>query len=91
METYLFHWVDAYEDVKGSIEANDVSHAAILVSMECGTEPGRPRWKRYGIKENRIDECPRDVEFVIFSRMNDYVLEIKKAGSRKRKPLRLFA
>lgn len=91
METYQYHWVDAYENVKGTIEAYDISHAALLITIECGTEPGRPRWKRYGIKEHRISECPRDTELVIFSRMNEYLLEVKKVGSRKRKPLRLFA
>lgn len=91
METYQYQWVDDYENVKGTIEAYDISHAALLIAIECGTEPGKPRWKRYGIKEHRIAGIPRDTELVIFSRMNEYVLEVKKVGSRKRKPLRLFA
>ena len=91
MDSFCFHWVDAYENVRGTVEAYDISNAAILVTGECGTEPGKPRWKRYGIREHRIEDCPRDVELVIFSRMNEYFLEIKKVGSRKRTPLRLFA
>lgn len=91
MESYRFHWVDAYENVKGEIEAYDAAHAALLVLGECGTEPNRPRFSRYGIRERSITKCGRDVELVIFSRLNEYFLEIKKSGSRKRKPLSLYA
>ena len=91
MKTFQYHWVDAYENVKGSVEAYDIAHAAILVAADCGTEPNRPRWYRYGIKEHLITACPNDVELVVFSRMNEYHLEVKKIGSRKRKALRLFA
>jgi hypothetical protein len=34
METYQYHWVDAYEDVKGTVETYDISHVALLISME---------------------------------------------------------
>lgn len=91
MNTYLFYWVDAYEKVRGEVNAYDATHAALMVLGECGTEPGKPRFSRYGIRERSIESCPKDVELVVFERINEYFLEIKKNGSRKRKPLRLYA
>ncbi len=91
MEQYRYRYVDAYEKADGVIEAMDIGGAAIAVLQECGTEPNRPRWKRYGIKERLVAECPRDAELVVFSRINEYHLELSKVGTRKRKPLRLYA
>ena len=91
MDSYRFHWVDAYEDVRGEVAAYDAAHAALLVLGECGTEPNKPRFSRYGIREKSITQCASDIELVFFSRMNEYHLEIKKVGSRKRKPLMLYA
>ena len=91
MPSFSYLFVDAYENVRGIVEAPDPTLAAIQVLIECGTEPNRPRHSRYGIREQSLGRCPRDAELVIFSRMDEYVLELKLVGSRKRKPLRLYA
>ncbi len=93
MEQYRYRYVDAYEKADGVVEAMDIGGAAIVVLQECGTEPNRPRWKRYGIRENRIASVPGDTELVIFEgfETGSYCLELTKVGSRKRKPLRLYA
>lgn len=93
MNQYRFRYVDAYETVSGVIEAMDIGGAAISVLQDCGTEPKRPRWKRYGIRENIIASVPGSVELVIFEgfEAGSYCLELSRVGSRKRKPLRLYA
>lgn len=93
MVQFRYRFVDAYEKVDGLVEALDAGHAAVLVLQECGTEPGRPRWQRYGIKERSLDKAPRDAELVIFARLGDgsYWLELRKVGTRKRKHLRFYA
>jgi hypothetical protein len=90
---YHFHFVDAYEDVQGEVEALDVAHAAILVLKQCGTEPARPRCGRYGIKVRDLEQAPREAELVVFDRFPNevYRLEIRKVGTKKRKPLQLYA
>lgn len=89
MNQYRYRYVDAYEDVKGVIDALDIGGAAIAVLQAEGTEPGRPRWKRYGIREHIVAGVPRDTELVIFVGFEkaSYCLELTKIGSRKRKPL----
>ena len=93
MPEFNYRFVDAYEKVSGVIEAADAGHAAILVLQDCGSEPQRPRWKRYGVKESIIAQTPNDAELVIYEgfEKNSYGLEITKVGTRKRKPLRLYA
>lgn len=90
---YHYRYEDAYESVKGVVEAIDIAAAAIAVLQECGTEPKRPRWKRYGIREDRIASVPPGTELVIFQGFEAaaYCLELSKVGSGKRKPLRIFA
>lgn len=93
MNQYRYRYVDAYESVNGVVEATDIAGAAISILQECGTEPKRPRWKRYNIRENKISSVPANVELVIFEgfESGSYCLELIKVGSRKRKPMRLYA
>lgn len=93
MPLFNYQFVDAYENVKGQIEAVDAGHAAILVLQECGSEPKRPRWRRYGIKETAIDQTPKNAEVVYYEgfEANSYAMTITKVGTRKRKPHRIYA
>ena len=93
MNQYRFRYVDAYESVSGTVDAMDIAGAAISVLQECGTEPGRPRWRRYNIRENRVSAVPANVELVIFEgfEAGSYCLELIKVGTKKRKPLLLYA
>lgn len=93
MIQYRYRYIDAYETVEGVVDATDIAGAAIVVLRECGSEPKRPRWKRYDIPEDKIDRVPKDAEFVVFEgfETGSYALEIIKVGSRKRKPLRFYA
>lgn len=93
MPQFNFRFTDAYETASGVIEAADAGHAATLVLQECGSEPWRPRWKRYSIKEASIERTPNDAELVIYEgfETGSYGLEVSKVGTRKRKPFRLYA
>ena len=93
MTTFKYRYVDAYEIVEGEIEAPCITSAALHVLQDDGSEPGRPRWQRYTIRERAVTAAPDDVEFVHYHRYGNgtYDLTLKKVGSRKRKPLRIFA
>lgn len=90
---FKYRYVDSYESVEGEIEAENVTLAAIRVLDEEGAEPGRPRWKRYQISEKGLCAAPDNAELVVFDRHGDgtYHLEIRKAGTKKRKFLHLYA
>ena len=93
MALFTYRYVDDFEVVKGEVEAETVTLAAIKVLDEEGTEPGSPRWKRHKISEKGLCAAPDDAELVVFDRRGDgsYHLEIRKTGTRKRKFLRLYA
>lgn len=89
--TYLFKYIDDYESVDGEVQALDATCAAIAILQDCGTEPGRPRWKRYGVSEKALNRIPGNAELVEISRLNEFLLDIRVKGSRKRKPMRIMA
>lgn len=91
MSTYQYHFVDAYEDVFGVVDAPDIAMAAVNILLQCGSEPNSPRWRRYGIRESSLFSVPPESEIVFYSRLNEYALDIRLAGTRKRKYLRVFA
>jgi hypothetical protein len=88
VDSYQFRFVDDTETTSGSVSAADAAHAATLVLQEPAEAP---RWKRHGIRERDIDAAPRQAEFVEFARQSVYSLDIRKQGSRKRKPVRVCA
>lgn len=90
MQTYNYKFVDSTENVQGSVDASNVCDAAIKVLKECGGME-QPRWKRHGILERAFQSIPDDNELVEISRLNVYLLDIRKNGSRKRKPMRIVA
>ena len=49
--------------------------------------------RRYGIKVRDLEQAPREAELVVFDRFPNeiYRLEIRKVGTKKRKPLQLYA
>lgn len=87
MDQFRYRFVDDTETVEGVVSAGDPAHAAIQVLQ---LPADSPRWKRHSIREHDI-EAPRDAEFVEFARRNSFSLDIRKAGSRKRKPIRICA
>lgn len=54
MTSFTYRYVDDHESVKGEVEADNVTLAAIKVLDDEGSEPGSPRWKRYGISEKGL-------------------------------------
>lgn len=92
MPKYNYTYVDDVEkSVTGSVEARNTAHAAVLIMGECGSGERR-RFARHSpaVKEERL-MLAADTELVSFLRLNVLYLEIKKAGSRKRKALEFTA
>ncbi len=90
---FSYRYVDDFEIVKGEVEAETVTLAAIKVLDEEGSEPRHPRWKRHNINEKGLCAVPDNAEFVVFDRHGDgsYHLEIRKIGSKKRKFVHFYA
>ena len=90
MPTYHYRYVDAQEITTGLVEAGGMVSAAIQVFQ--GGD-GVPRWKRHGILEKDVAAAPNDAELCEFDRRGDgsYALELKRQGSRKRKPVHCYA
>lgn len=90
MTTYSYRYVDAQEITTGSVDASGMVSAAIQVFQ--GGD-GVARWRRHGIREKDVAAAPNDAEFCEFDRRGDgsYSLELKRQGSRKRKPVHCYA
>ncbi|MDP1573140.1 MAG: hypothetical protein Q8M09_14845 [Pseudomonadota bacterium] len=74
----------------GRVDAADVQDAAAEVLLaDAGS--GIPRWKVYGISDKVLNRIPRDAELVdVASGSHKYSLDLRKAGTRKRKPVRVL-
>lgn len=90
MPTYHYRYVDDHEITSGSVEAVGMVSAAIQVFQ--GGD-GVARWQRHGIREKDVAAVPNDAEFCEFDRRGDgsYSLELRRQGSRKRKPDHCYA
>ncbi len=88
--TFHFRFVtDVARDV-GQIDADDARDAASKVLLaDAGN--GIPRWKAYGISDKVLQRIPLKAELVdITSGSHKYSLDLRKAGTRKRKPVRVL-
>lgn len=90
MTSFTFRFVDDAERVSGEIEADNIGLAAVAIMGATGCLE-LARYARYSpqVKELRLSAIPDKAEVVWVQRLNAFSLDIKKSGSRKRKPLRL--
>lgn len=90
--TFHYRFVtDTCRDI-GQIEADDVQDAFFKV-LTADTGDGTPRWKHYGISDAVLNRSliPHDAELVdVTSGSHKYSLDLRKAGTRKRKPVRVL-
>lgn len=92
MDKFTFIYADQTEKrVTGEVEANDAAHAAVKIMGERG-DGQKPRYARHtpAVKEERL-MLAGNAELVAFLRPDVLFLELKKAGSRKRKELEFTA
>lgn len=90
MPVFNYKFVDDAERVSGSVEAINIGAAVVAIMGSTGNA-GLARHARYSpqVKELRLSAIPDEAEVVWVRRLNAFSLDVKKTGSRKRKPLLL--